>query len=307
MDSFTEKLQYYINRKKISNKKLSEQTGLSRTTLKRYVEGVRVPKKEEYVSVIMNELAMNEEERIEMLDIYRRELVGEKRYQIGKLIREVQSKTPLSQKNEYIGLDELEETIVKIFQSGRYIRIALNNSLDVIYDIFLKILLNDEQRTERFIEKVIFLNGIKDNNDTVGIKKLNYEIEFLKLTDGGMTFYQYQIKENPEPFGYVVSDNAVCYFYKNRNQNKISVYFMDDPEICKYYAEKYDALRKKSYLYAKCETLIDEEEKTDVYESSWSIHISGRKYVRYKDKQEGKEILLYAEEVVSLIEELEGH
>lgn len=305
MDRFTEKLQFYINRKKVSLKKLSELTGLSRTTLKRYVEGVRVPKKEEYVSMIMEELSLSEEEKKELLEIYRRKLVGEKRYRIGKLVRDVQPDDDLLHKKEYVGLDVLEEAIQKVFQSGVNIQIVLNNSLDVIYDIFLKILRNDERREERFIEKVIFLNGIKDINDTVGIEKLNYEIAFLKLTDGGMTFYQYQENENPEPFGYVVSDHAVCYFFKNKNQNKISVYLMEEPGICKYYAETYVALRKKSYLYAKCETFVPEKDTTDEQSVSWTIEITGRKYARYRDEKAGKDILLYANEVVSLIEELE--
>ena len=138
MDSFTEKLQFYINRKKVSLKKLSELTGLSRTTLKRYVEGVRVPKKEEYVGMIMEELSLSEEEKKELLEIYRRKLVGEKRYRIGKLVLDVQPDDDLLHKKEYVGLDVLEEAIQKVFQSGVNIQIVLNNSLDVIYDIFLK-------------------------------------------------------------------------------------------------------------------------------------------------------------------------
>lgn len=88
MQKFADVLKMYEHKIE-SYRKLSVKVNVDRTTLKRYVDGERLPKNIETVKAIAGGIGLTEDEESCLLEAYRISQMGEKKYRGYQIIEQI--------------------------------------------------------------------------------------------------------------------------------------------------------------------------------------------------------------------------
>lgn len=310
-----EYLEEYLQKKKISLKQASTMIGIDRTQLKRYIKNDRHPSEIATVDKIAIGLGVSIEEYDEMINLYKRDDMGENQYQINFFLDsylrgDEETKENTSEyKYEEISLDNFDSVYIKseeqfkkiatnILKTAKDVKI-FSDANDKNMDCLMSI--NDGCNITHLME----FNASGNDENALEIEIFKKQLSFLNKGKSYYTLFKFSKNNVFISKYFILSENAVIVFSKSPDDEILAV-LSNDKVIHKYYERKFEQLLDISYPYAVGRNITSKD--TTVYNSSNINLIIENKHQEFDNKKcclfyEGKREKIFLErDLVELLE-----